>query len=143
MQLWEIWLTGNLNKGKYLINNLHEVSHGNVTSLTFNQITKKRGNKCATFINLWQKTMGWMTYHELGYEELKSNEGSSARQRRGYSTTCFPLSLSMESMEVLSFWVELPHDSFKFYWVLLYHYNFAYLFLYYQPLAENVTQIIR
>ena len=52
-----------------------EVSHGNVTS---NQITKKRGNKCAIFINLWQKTMGWMTYHELRYEELKSNKGSSA-----------------------------------------------------------------
>ena len=79
--------------------------------------------------------MGWMTYHELRYEELKSNEGSIAS--RGDVILQLPLSLSMESMEVLSLWVELPHDSFKFYWVLLYHYNFAYLFLYYQPSVDK------
>lgn len=94
-----------------------EVSHEIVTS---NQITKKRGNKCAIFINLWQKTMGWMTYDEVRYEELKSNKGSSASRGEVILQLVFP-SLSMESTEHQSWFEfrityqnkkELPYHSF-------------------------------
>ena len=68
--LWTVKLRnfGGKKWKNWVVVMLVKVSHGNVTS---NQITKKRGHKCATFINLWQMTMGWMTYHELRYERAQ------------------------------------------------------------------------